>query len=381
LGRVAEIEKRKCMNFSVEQLTLNAYNFHAEQRDEEAAMLIEEVLRREPTYTFALVMKAILALAHGDYATGWPLLELLGHRSDAQQYGMDRYPDRPMWDGMPTKKRLLVWASMGRGDMLMMFRYMQKIWSLAPNCVLETHPDLADLLDRNCLNKVVSLGRHEEDFDIHFPLFSSPYLFNTTLDTIPFRHAPYLYHVQPFDTHPYPRIGLFCQSFSTLSDEALVRNLDEAAIERLGARYKFMSLHQDKSFDFLDTARRMKSLALVVTTDSALAHLAGAMGKPTFLMLPVKCCWRWLQNRSDSPWYPSIRIFRQKTPRDWTPVIDEVLQAIDQFGSFSWEPKPKVEETEIEAIRYIPKADTPRVALALGREAEWWQCVGEKISA
>src|SRR5579863_5884952 len=105
------------------------------------------------------------------------------------------------------------------------------------------------------------------------------------------------------------------------------------------------------------------------------------MGKPIFLMLPVKCCWRWLQGRSDSPWYPSIRIFRQKTSRDWAPVIDEVLQAIDEFGSFSWESKPKPQETEIEAIRYLREAAPSPATRALGRESEWWRLIGEKISA
>lgn len=367
------------MNFTPEQLTLNACHYHYNQCDEEALACIELALQQEPDYTFAYVMKAMITLSHGDYENGWPLLELLGHRDDATKYGMNRYPDRPLWDGKPTDKKVLVWSSMGHGDMIMLFRYIPMIAKLAPNFVLETHPLLTDLAKHNKLaDRIISLGRHHEEFDLHWPLFSSPYLFKTTFETIP--PAPYI-DAEPFSTHEYPKIGLFCQSFSTYSEEALVRNLDDVSINRLGTAYKMLSLHKDGTFDFLDTARRVKSLDLVVTTDSAVAHLVGAMGAPTFLMLPVQCCWRWLQNRTDSPWYPSIRIFRQKTPRDWVPVIDEVLEAIEQFGKFDWQPAAVKEMTAVEAIRYTRSIETPRVARALGRADEWNRNVREKIPA
>ncbi len=358
------------MNFGVNQLTLNAYYLHAEQRDDDALALLDAVLKREPNYTFALIMRGIIALAHGDYDTGWPLFELLSHRTDARQFGMDRYPDLPMWDGKPTSKRLFLWASMGRGDMMMMFRFLPRIRSRAPNMVLETHPELTDLVRLNGLApKVVTLGRHKETFDFHFPLMSAPYLLGITPDTIP--GAPYL-DAEPFDAHDYPKIGLCCQSFSGDSREAKARNLDDAAIAQLTKGIQFFSLHPDKNFDFLDTARRVKSLDLVVTTDTALANLAGAMGAPTFLMLPMQCCWRWMQKRLDSPWYPSMRLFRQEISGDWAPVIDEVLKAIEEFDpDLSWKSKPKPEETEVEAIRYRPEAAVPRTTLAIGREAEW----------
>ena len=355
--------------FDLEKLTLNAYNYHFEQRDDEASAIIEHVLKREPTYTFALIMKGIIALSLGDYKTGWPLFELLNQRSDAKKFGMDRYPDTPMWDGRRTDETVLIWCSMGLGDMLMMWRYLPYIEALAPNIILETHSELFRLaLDNEMAPEIVSLKEHNKYFKYHWPLMSSPYLFDTTLDTI--LPSPYL-RAKPRENYKGPKLGLFCQSIpppGMLSDESLVRNLDQSAVDRLCERYKFIALHKAdlKTFDMLETARYIKALDLVVTTDLAVAHLCGALGKKTFLMLPVKCCWRWLRGRSDSPWYSSIRIFRQKTPRDWGPVVDEVLQALDEEGIDNSFPGETLQE-EIKGVPYNEVVSIPRTTQALGR--------------
>jgi hypothetical protein len=246
-------------------------------------------------------------------------------------------------------------------------RYLPMVKRLAPNLIFDVRAELTRLAEFNKIAPdIVTTTRHSVHFGSHWPLFSLPLLFGTTLDTIPRSILPGYLKAPPMENHSGCRIGVFRQSFSTLHEEATDRNLPDADFERLVREcpFRMMSLHQEdlKAFDLYDTARFMYGLDLIVTTDSAVAHLAGALGKKTFLMLPVRCCWRWLQNRSDSPWYPTMTLFRQKTPRDWGPVIDEVLAAIkDTIHG----PDPEQKLNESFGFPYTRKMEKPWTVAAL----------------
>jgi hypothetical protein len=140
--------------------------------------------------------------------------------------------------------------------------------------------------------------------------------------------------ILPIEWAGAPRLGICWRSSSTENPERLARNLPVPMAEKLRAAGGFVSLQREDlgAFDFLDTARVIAGLDLVVTIDTAVAHLAGALGVPTWVMLAVDCDWRWMQKRFDSPWYPALRLFRQPAPGDWRSVIADVCASLRERG-------------------------------------------------
>lgn len=353
-------------------LTMTAYTLHHEQKDDQALALIARALELEPGYTFAHVVKAQINLSHGNYEEGWPGIEHLCHRTDADKYHMVRYRDRPLWDGKPTDKRLLLWSSMGLGDMIQMLRFLPAVRALAPNLIVDVRPELYELCVYNKVApQVVRFGREDPEFDVHWPIMSLPLIFNLTLDSV--SNFPTTYLKAPpavFGNKHGCRAGIFWQSFSTISEESDARNLPYPALERLAAQIaprRLLSLHQNdcKAFDLYDLARYIDSCEIVITVDTMLAHLAGAMGKRVFLMISKRSAYLWLQNRADTPWYPTMRIFRQDRLNDWTNVVDEVAAALEEELQGP-DPEPKT-WGPVEAIPYYRTIEKPRTLEALGR--------------
>jgi hypothetical protein len=207
---------------------------------------------------------------------------------------------------------------------------------------------------------LVSAGAELPEFDTHSPLLSLPHLFKTSLETIP-SNVPYLFadaglidywHNRLHDVREF-RIGInwhgrigkgkFVQrdipleTFNALTGIPGVRLIclqKEVSIDAFAetkARLRIFEVGKD--FDqahgpFMDTAAIMTNLDLVITSDTSVAHLAGALGVPVWVALPFVADWRWLLDRSDSPWYPTMRLFRQKTPGDWTGVFEEIQLAL-----------------------------------------------------
>jgi ADP-heptose:LPS heptosyltransferase len=191
-----------------------------------------------------------------------------------------------------------------------------------------------------------------QQFDYHCPMMSLPLVLQTTLQTIP--AAPHYLSSEPslqqsfearLPARTKPRIGIAWSGSAAHKNDRnrsidlnLLAPLFSAEAQWISLQYGTESAPHPKLHafagqwqDFADTAAAIECVDLVVTVDTSVAHLAGAMGKPTFVLLPFNSDWRWLLQRDDSPWYPSLRLFRQNHAESWTSVIPRVGDAIRNF--------------------------------------------------
>ncbi len=306
------------------------------------------------------------ALAHltlGDWPRGWENYEC---RWDLPSASGRRAFRQPLWAGTPTLRghSILIHAEQGLGDTLQFIRYVPLLIQQGAEVHLEVQPSLKGLLAT--LPGVASVrtrGESLPDFEWHCPLLSLPRAFATTPDSIP-ATTPYLSAPQEkaarcrrwFAPRPHPRVGLVWAG-NPLHTNDRNRSIPLSALRRLTQRTagSFYNLQREaregdaatlatmpevtdlsaRLGDFADTAAIVAQLDLVVTVDTAVAHLAGALAIPTWLLLPFAPDWRWLLNRTDSPWYPSFRLYRQPAPGDWDSVLARVRRDLDR-----WPAKP-----------------------------------------
>jgi hypothetical protein len=269
---------------------------------------------------------------------------------------------QPMWTGESLPgKTILLHAEQGLGDTIQFIRYALPVKSLGGTVVVECQPPLKKLL-RNCpgIDRLVGCGEELPTFDCHAPFLSLPRVLQTTLPTIP-ANVPYLlpdaalvaewrtklaavsgfriginwhgrggqgrFRQRDIPPHLFssltqvPGVRLISLQKSHDRDEGPASNADSSIIH-LGGDI------DDSHGAFMDTAAIMLNLDLVITSDTAIPHLAGALGVPVWLALPHIPDWRWLLNRADSPWYPTLRIFRQNRPGNWSEVFDEIRAAL-----------------------------------------------------
>ena len=269
----------------------------------------------------------------------------------------------PSWNGEAIGNRaiLLVSADAGYGDTLQFCRYVPQVAASAGTTILSVQPALMRLLSRlPGVGDIIPEGSRPPPFDLWCPLMSLPYAVGTTLETIP-ATTPYL-TADPADVAHWRerlpgfaglRIGLCWASGRgnlyrrrSISLEALAPLGEVSGVQFISLQKgppaaeaarppRGIALHDftEEVDDFADTAALIDNLDLVITVDTAVAHLAGALGKPVWLLNRFDTCWRWLQNRDDSPWYPSLRQFRQPAPRDWPSVISRVQDALQRLAA------------------------------------------------
>ncbi len=319
------------------------------QREAEAEQCYRTAMELAPGYQNASFNLAYLLLRQGRFDEGWFAFEARDWYARLAAYFAF-----PRWHGEPLHgKRLIIGFEGGHGDMIQFCRYASVVKAQgAARVDIVCHPGLKTLFTR--LAGVDTVFGFDEDvsktgWDYWTPPMSFPLLFDTTLTTIP-AAVPYL-HADPAKVaHCAPlvdgalRVGLAWQGnprFENDADRSLACLGILAPLFAVeGARFFSLqkgSMEQHPAVidlagdiaDFDDTAALIANLDLVISVDTAVAHLAGAMGVPVWVLLPdYRTDWRWLTERQDSPWYPGMRLFRQTRGGAWPAVIDEVVAAL-----------------------------------------------------
>lgn len=313
----------------------------------------------KPDYAEAHCNQAFIYLLKGDFTAGWRAYEWRLSRTDRHNV-YPRQHDAPRWNGEPLEgKRLLVHYEQGLGDTLQFVRYMPMLKALGGTVFLETQLPLAALLNR--FPGVDALLTERDSvppaFDYVLPLLSCPKIFKTELGTVP-GQVPYIQADprkieawRPYFDRNIMNIGIVwagralhpndrnrscsLQDFARLAGLPGIRlhglQKGDAAQQAKQVRNHILNGNLGSLLnDFSDTAAVLSHLDLIISVDTAVVHLAGAMAKPVWTLLPVEVDWRWMQEQQDSPWYPTMRLFRQQISGDWTSVFDQVIDALSQ---------------------------------------------------
>lgn len=332
----------------------------------EAMSCFQQALEIDPNHAIAHHNAAILLLMQGDYQRGFVEYEW--------RFKTAEFPpcpfQQPVWDGSPLSGRtLLLHAEQGLGDTIQLIRYAAIARERGGRLILTCHQPLVRLLSTvPGIEQIVPLGLPLPNFQTYAPLMSLPRILGTTQDTIP-NHVPYL-QAPPTDfSLPVPqgtrvKVGIVwaggnlyknnhnrsCplpafQPLLELADVTLYslqKGIPQLDLAELGWQSQIQDLSHHLK-DMADTAAAIAQLDLVITVDTAVAHLAGALAKPTWLLLAHIPDWRWMLHREDTPWYPTMRLFRQSHPGDWQGVMQQVVVALrdaiaqDQMPSLTFD--------------------------------------------
>jgi tetratricopeptide (TPR) repeat protein len=324
------------------------------RRFDEALASFASATAIDPDYADAHWNRALLQLLLGDFAGGWAAREW-GRKSKAVGF-VDRQFTKPTWLGetLVAGQTILLHSDEGLGDTIQFARYATMVARRGARVILEVQDFLQPLLSgiegvSLCLPKSIAAL---PEFDLHCPLSSLPLAFGTRLETIP-SAAAYLPSPSPermqlwqarLGVHDKLRVGLVWSGNPAHGNDRNRSMTLRMLSSILNVDAHFISLQKDVRpddsaallerseivdwtghlTDFAETAALMSCLDLVITVDTSIAHLAGALGRPTWILLPYTPDYRWLLDRDDSPWYPSVRLFRQDERRDYASVLVHV---------------------------------------------------------
>lgn len=356
LGRFAEAEASFQQALRLDSRYAEAHSnlgsaYKEQGRLEEALACYDMALRLTPDAVSTQYNRSLALLQQGDYERGWPAYEWRWRRPPTPP----RPFTQPCWDGAPRPEQtILLWSEQGLGDTIQFVRYAALVKERVGRVVLECPPPLVALLS-SCpgVDQVVAEGEPLPDFDVQAPLLSLPALCGTTLSTVP-AQVPYV-HSDPARVESWRarlagacgfRIGVVWQGnprhgwdrhrslpLACLEPLARVKGVRLVGLQKgpgreqiadIARRFDVLDLGgelDESGGAFVDTAAVMQSLDLVVTVDTAAAHVAGALGVPVWLALAAIADWRWLRQRDDTPWYPSMRLFRQERLGDWRTIF------------------------------------------------------------
>ena len=329
------------------------------RRYDEALVAYDKAFALKPDLAEAQCNEALIRLILGDTEYGWKKYE---YRWDTKlMRRLKRNFSQLLWlgDSDIKSKTILIHAEQGLGDTLMACRYIPMLASQGAKVIAEVQPPLKSLLKNlDGISLLIAKGETIPHFDVHCPIMSLPLACKTTMQTIPAK-VPYL--VVPKDTiekwrpklngaeikvgiawagNPnYPQdfdrsillknilpiLGVKGARFFSLQKD--LRHGDQ---EILAVNSEIVRLDQEIN-DFEDTAAIMMSLDLVISSDTSIVNLAGALGRPIWVLLSFNPDWRWLLDRSDSPWYPTARLFRQIDTGEWSTVIDDVCVELEKL--------------------------------------------------
>jgi tetratricopeptide (TPR) repeat protein len=326
-------------------------------RVREAIHCYKQAIQLNPHHPILHWNYAIASLLAGDYETGWHEYEW---RWQVKHKPKPKY-SQPEWDGSDLQGRtVLLYAEQGFGDTLMFIRYAPLVRRRNGRVILECQPPLKRLLGAMPdISQVVSFGEPLPQFHLQAPLMSLPRIFGPALDA-DHRWEPYLRSAQDVEwllpAHDpdkfkvgvvwasNPQHPIFSEKSLDLGKWEPVLNVpgceffslqvdpNPTAVSFVRDHPHVHSLHPRFS-DFADTAAAIRQLDLVISVDTSVAHLAGGLGHLVWVLLAFSADWRWLLKRKDSPWYPTMSLFRQPRPGDWESVVAEVARHLAELAS------------------------------------------------
>lgn len=333
----------------------------------EAIEIYNDVLEKNPTYPHAHFSRALANLTLGNFEEGWKEYEWRWQAYDDKP----RELNNPVWDGSPLAgKRIFVYAEQGLGDTFQFMRYLKVLKEQGAYVIFQTQKPLKTILSRcSFIDKLITVDDPLPLFDCHAALLSLPMLCKTTLQTVP-QGIPYiqadpklidewrfkLSHDKNFkigicwqgnaqyrtqflrqavaaksmnvnNFAPISKIpGVSLYSLQKISGTDQLNNLQDGMI------IKDCGPELDEAHGrFMDTAAIMHSLDLIISVDTGTCHLAAAMGLPVWVPLPFPADWRWMLERTDTPWYPTMRLFRQTKPGDWKTVMESIANEVREL--------------------------------------------------
>ena len=329
---------------------------------DKALFYTEKAIQIQPDYIPAHWHRALIWLISGNFKDGWREYEWRWQTKDFQS--VQRNYTQPLWDGgEQPEKTLLIWAEQGVGDAIQFVRYVERVRNRVGRIILEVPATIHRLISHSInVDKVISPGEESAKFDLHIPLLSLPRALYPTDSDIPNR-CPYLSPPTEADSELTSDIDWNESEFKVgivwagnprhandhnrscplkyftglmgipgISFYSLQKGPRSTEVKDMAINYQIHDL-SNRLQSFTDTAVVMQNLDLVISVDTAVAHLAGALAVPTWLLLPFNSDWRWFLDRSDSPWYPSMRIFRQTKPGDWDSLFEQVSLSLKQLIS------------------------------------------------
>ncbi|WP_193378467.1 tetratricopeptide repeat protein, partial [Singulisphaera acidiphila] len=317
-------------------------------------------IRLRPHHVDAHLNRALTWLREGNFAQGWAGYEWRLRKKGA----LDRPPIMPAWNGYPPAGlRVLLVAEQGLGDSIHFIRYAPLLQRLGATVIFECPAKLIPLLARTPgIDRIYPQGEEPPEHDVYTPLLTLPGLLGTTLESIPLE-IPYVYPDPDLVEHwsrelaasPGFKVGINWQGNPTFAGDyhrsmplrhfaplarvpgvrllSLQKNDGAEQLQELGDEFPVVDLGSrldEANGPFMDTAAVLKNLDLFITSDTAVAHLAGAMGVPVWVPMGAAPGWQWMLGREDSPWYPSMRLFRQAKLGNWPPVFERIARELAQ---------------------------------------------------
>ena len=345
-------------------MTNKGASLHQIKAFEEAINLYDKALFLKPNYHEALWNKSLCMLIKGDFKNGFPLYESRWKSKKIRRVIGERSFHEPIWSGAESlkNKTILLYREQGLGDFIQFSRYSQFVVSLGARVILEVPHDLMDLMSNlHGVSRFIVKGQSLPAFDFCCPIMSLPFALSINQGNISSFSGDIQFQNKPnklmewqarLGSSSKKRIGLVW-SGNPLHKNDHNRSIPlRDIIPFLPNQFEYVSLQKEIRVDdkltlelnpqilsftkhlktFSDTAALIGGLDLVISVDTSVAHLSGALHKPTWILLPFVPDWRWLLDRDDSPWYPSIRLFRQEKRSDWSAVFKNLSKALRIFA-------------------------------------------------